>query len=130
MSILGSLIIADAISKSNKGNSEQTGMINCSSDEAKLEKHKQYMANATEEEREQYYKNAKVKALINAIGEEKYIEYLEQEQHREENFKLIDEIGADNFNELLLLRAKNKQLEEDNKKLKEQQKVKRYIRRK
>ena len=118
MSLLGSLIIADAISKSNKGNSEQTGMINCSSDEAKLEKHKQYMANATKEEREQYYKNAKVKALI------------KQEQHREENFKLIDEIGADNFNELLLLRAKNKQLEEDNKKLKEQQKVKRYIRRK
>ena len=130
MGLLGDLFIADAISKSNKSDNTQSGIINCSKIKSKIEKHKEWVATATEEEIEQHNKNSKAIMLLNELVEERYIEYLKYMENYKRNESLIEELGADKFNELLLLRAKNKELEEENKKLKEQQKVKRYIRRK
>ena len=130
MSLLGNLFIADAISGANKSNNTPSGVIKCSKTKSMIEKHKEWLATATEEEIEQYNKNAKAIMLLNELGEERYIKYLKSMEKYNNSKALIKELGADKFNELLLLRAKNKELEEENKKLKEQQKVKRYIRRK
>lgn len=129
--LLGGMMIADAISKSGKGDSEPKGIIKCG--EAKIDKVKEYMASLSKEEREQYLKNAKAKALLKELGEEKYIEYLEKTKMDQIVEEAIEEMGADKYNELLLLKAKEKrikELEAENKKLKEEKRPKRYIRRK
>ena len=130
MSLFGNLFIADAISKASKKNDAPTGVVRSSRLKSKLEKHKEWAATATDEELEQYLEDSKALMLYNELGEEKYIEYLKYMQKYKNTEEQIEELGAENFNELLLLKAKNKELEEENKRLKEQQKVKRYIRRK
>ena len=130
MGLFGNLFIADAISKASKKDNTPTGVVRSSRLKSKLEEHKEWVATATDEELEEFHKNSQAYSLYNLLGEERYIEYLKYMENLKKTKSLIDDLGADKFNELLLLRAKNKDLEEENKKLKEQQKVKRYIRRK
>ena len=135
MSLLGYMFIADALSKSRNGGSDNAslGMIKCASGEDKLDKHKKFMASLSDEEREEYLKNAKAKVLLRKLGEEKYIEHLERSVMDKIVDDAIDEMGADRFNDFLLLKSKDKriaELEEENKKLKEEKRPKRYIRKK
>ena len=134
-SLLGGMMIADAISKSNNGsnNQQKSGVIRSYSGESWLEKHKKKMASMTPEEREEYLEKEKAYSLYNFLGEERYIKYLKDQEARREISEQIDELGVEEFNARLLLKAKNEEIEtlkEENKKLKEEKRPKLYIRKK